>query len=226
MGGDRFGGSSSASLHHAPRRWRALPRWGRRSVRVPRLSEHARLVVLAIVVGGLTGWGAGGFLLLIDRIAAFARGPVAAALAGLGLPGLVLLPMVGGLLAALVANCLTLGSGGSGGVFGPGLYLGAMLGGAYGALAHAAFPVGTAGPGVYALAGTAAFFAASAKAPVTSVLLLLEMTGDYRILPPLLAVIAASVRVSRRMSPFSIYTLKLHRRAVPAPGQEAEPAGG
>lgn len=62
---DLFGGSSSASSHHAPRRWRALPRWGRRSVRVPRLSEHARLVVLAIVVGGLTGWGAVAFLLLI-----------------------------------------------------------------------------------------------------------------------------------------------------------------
>ena len=79
-----------------------------------------------------------------------------------------------GLFAALfLANCATLGSGGTGGVFGPGLYMGAMLGGAWGALAHALFPAGTAAPGAYALVGMAAFFAASAKAPATSIVLLL-----------------------------------------------------
>ena len=51
-------------------------------------------------------------------------------------------------------------------------------------------------------------------------LLLLEMTRDYRILPPLLAATAGSVWVSHRLSPFSIYTLKLHRRGVTPPGQE------
>ena len=129
--------------------------------------------------------------------------------------------------AAFVANCLTLGSGGSGGVFGPGLWLGAMLGGAFGSLAHVLFPASTAGPGAYALVGIAAFFAGSAKAPATSVLLLLEMTPDYRILPPLLAATAASVWVSHRLSRFSIYTLKLHRQGVSPPGQEerASPCG-
>ena len=83
--------------------------------------------------------------------------------------------------------------------------------GACGSLAQALFPAGTADPGGGALIGTAAFFAASAKAPVTSILLLLEMTRDYRILPPVLAAIAGSVRVSHRLSRFSIYTLKLHR---------------
>ena len=73
MGVDRFGASSSASSHHAPRRWRALPRWGRRSVRAPLLPDLARAVVLAIAVGGLTGWGGVGFLLLVDGIAASAR---------------------------------------------------------------------------------------------------------------------------------------------------------
>ena len=122
--------------------------------------------------------------------------------------------------AVFLANCVTLGSGGSGGVFGPGLYLGAMLGGACGALAHALLPASTAGPGAYALVGMGAFFAASAKAPVTSVLLLLEMTHDYRILPPLLAATVGSVWVSHRLSRFSIYALKLHRRGVPPPRQE------
>ena len=100
-------------------------------------------------------------------------------------------PLLAGVFAAaLFANCLTLGSGGSGGVFGPCLYLGAMLGGACGALAHALVPASPAGPGAYAVVGTGAFFAASAKAPATAVLLLLEMTHDPRILPPLLAATA------------------------------------
>ena len=76
-----------------------MPRWARWSVRAPLLSEQSRLVVLAMVVGALTGWGAVGFLLLLDRIAGFARGPVAATLAGLGLPSLPLLPMLGSLVA-------------------------------------------------------------------------------------------------------------------------------
>ncbi len=128
--------------------------------------------------------------------------------------------------AAFLANCLTLGSGGSGGVFGQGLYLGAMLGGACGALAHA-LSASTAGPGAYALVGMGAFFAASAKAPATSVLLLLEMTCDYRLLPPLLVATAGSVWLSHRLSRFSIYTLKLHRRGVAPPGDEGvEPPAG
>ena len=67
-------------------------------MRAPRLSEQARLVVLAAVVGLLTGWGAVGFVLLLERITEFARGPVAAVLGRLGLPALVLLPALGGLL--------------------------------------------------------------------------------------------------------------------------------
>lgn len=57
--------------------------------RVPLLSEQTRLVVLAIIVGLLTGWGAVGFLLLLDRMTDFARGPVAGALSAVGVPGLV-----------------------------------------------------------------------------------------------------------------------------------------
>ena len=68
-------------------------------------------------------------------------------------------------VAEMVANCATLGSGGSGGVFAPSLYMGAMLGGAFGSLANGLFPEWTAGSGAYAMVGMAAFFAAIAKAP-------------------------------------------------------------
>jgi len=129
---------------------------------------------------------------------------------------LLLLLFVGEMLA----NCATLGSGGSGGVFAPSLYMGAMLGGAFGTAAHALFPTWTAGSGAYAMVGMAAFFAAAAKAPMTALLILFEMTNDYRIMLPLMAAVVGSVSVSHRLLPQSIYTLKLHRRGIAFPHHE------
>ena len=122
--------------------------------------------------------------------------------------------------AELMANCATLGSGGSGGVFAPSLYMGAMLGGTFGSLTHNVFPEWTAGAGAYAMVGMAAFFAATAKAPTTSILILFEMTNDYRIMLPLMAATVGSVYVSHRLFPFSVYTLKLHRRGISFPHAE------
>ena len=119
--------------------------------------------------------------------------------------------------AELLANCATLGSGGSGGVFAPSLYMGAMLGGAFGSLTHGMFPDWTAGSGAYAMVGMAAFFAATAKAPTTSILILFEMTNDYRIMLPLMAATVGSVYVSHRLFPLTVYTLKLHRRGISFP---------
>jgi CIC family chloride channel protein len=126
-------------------------------------------------------------------------------------------------VAELLANCATLGSGGSGGVFAPSLYMGAMLGGAFGSLIHAMFPEWTAASGAYAMVGMAAFFAATAKAPTTSILILFEMTNDYRIMLPLMAAVVGSVYVSHLLSPFSVYTLKLHRRGISFP--PSDPVG-
>ena len=128
--------------------------------------------------------------------------------------------LIGLFIAEFAANCFTLGSGGSGGVFAPCLYMGAMLGGAFGSLVHVVFPEWTAGSGAYAMVGMAAFFAAAAKAPATSILILFEMTNDYRIMLPLMAATVGSVYLSHRLSPFSIYTLKLHRRGISYPGRE------
>jgi len=132
-----------------------------------------------------------------------------------------LLTLVGLFVAELLANCATLGSGGSGGVFAPGLFMGGMLGGAFGTVAHALAPGWTAGPGAYAMVGMAAFFTAAAKAPMTSILILFEMTNDYRIMVPLMAATAGSLVVSHRLLPQSIYTLKLHRRGIALPFRDA-----
>jgi CIC family chloride channel protein len=136
--------------------------------------------------------------------------------------------LLGLFLAELVGNCATLGSGGSGGVFAPSLYMGAMLGGVFGAGVHGLFPEWTGTSGAYATVGMAAFFAAAAKAPTTSILILFEMTGDYRIMLPLMAATVGSVYLSHRLLPHSIYTLKLHRRGIRYPyepvDQPAQPS--
>ncbi len=118
------------------------------------------------------------------------------------------------LFAKLLATIVTLGSGGSGGVFAPSLFMGAMLGEAFGQVVHAVFPSVTAPAGAYALVGMAAVFSGAAHAPVTAILILFEMTGDYHIILPLMLATVLATLVSRLISPESIYTLKLTRRGV------------
>ena len=119
------------------------------------------------------------------------------------------------LVLKLIATSLTLGSGGSGGIFAPALFMGAMLGAAFALIVEALFPGIPAPPGAYALVGMAAVFAASAHAPITAVLILFELTGDYRIILPLmLTVVVATVLSQRMLQGESIYTLKLTRRGV------------
>lgn len=119
------------------------------------------------------------------------------------------------LIAKIIATCLTLGSGGSGGVFAPSLFMGAMLGTAFELAINRLFPGVSAPPGAYALVGMAAVFAASAHAPITAVIILFELTGDYRIILPLmLTVVVATLLAQRMLRGESIYTLKLSRRGV------------
>lgn len=126
--------------------------------------------------------------------------------------------IVGTLLALLVlkliATSLTLGSGGSGGVFAPALFLGAALGGIFGYVVHSWLPAITAPAGAYALVGMAAVFAGSAHAPMTAIIILFEMTGDYRIILPLMLATVIGTLVSQRLHRESIYTLKLLRRGI------------
>jgi CIC family chloride channel protein len=118
------------------------------------------------------------------------------------------------LAAKLLATSLTLGSGGSGGIFAPSLFLGAVLGGSFGNVVHQWMPHITALPGAYALVGMAAVFSGAARAPMTAVIILFEMTRDYRIILPLMFATVVSTIVSVWLSEDSIYTLKLRRRGV------------
>ncbi len=126
--------------------------------------------------------------------------------------------VVGALLAFLfgkiAATSLTMAIGGSGGVFAPSLFMGAMLGSAFGIGAHDLLPAATAGAGAYGLVGMAAVFAAASRAPITAVLIVFELTGDYSIILPLMLAVVVATALSHLLSADSIYTLKLRRRGI------------
>lgn len=114
----------------------------------------------------------------------------------------------------ITATSVTLGSGGSGGVFAPSLFIGAMLGSAYGLLTQFFLPAIAIHPGACALVGMGAVFAGAAQAPLSAIMILFEMTNDYRIILPLMITCVISTMVVRRLSRDSIYTLKLRRRGI------------
>jgi CIC family chloride channel protein len=118
------------------------------------------------------------------------------------------------LAAKLAATSITIGSGGSGGVFAPSLYLGAMTGGLLGTVAHAWFPASTASSGAYALVGMGALVAATSHTPISAILILFEITQRIEIIPPLMTACVLSTLVASRIQRESIYTLKLKRSGI------------
>ncbi len=113
-----------------------------------------------------------------------------------------------------LATSFTLGSGNSGGVFAPSLFTGAMLGGAMGVVFNWLHP-GLAGPtGAYALVGMAAVFAATARAPLTAMLIVFEMSNDYSMILPLMVAAVTASYLAQTLYPESIYTWKLTRRGI------------
>ncbi len=118
------------------------------------------------------------------------------------------------LLLKITATSLTLGSGGSGGIFAPSLFIGAMLGGALGTVAHQFFPGYIAPSGAYALVGMAAVFAGATRASFTAIIMLFEMTRNYTIILPLMIAVVISTVIARALNRETIYTRKLVRRGV------------
>ncbi|MCU6479669.1 chloride channel protein [Arthrobacter sp. A2-55] len=118
------------------------------------------------------------------------------------------------LVGKIVATSLTIGIGGSGGVFAPSLFIGAMLGAAFGEVVGAIDPGLHGQVGTFALVGMGAVFAGAARAPITAVIILFELTGEYSIILPIMLAIVVATGVSKLLSPDTIYTLKLSRRGV------------
>jgi CIC family chloride channel protein len=117
----------------------------------------------------------------------------------------------------LVVTSLTLGSGGSGGVFSPSLYMGATLGGAYGILLHQIFPSLTISAPAFAVAGMAGIFGGASGAAMAAIVMIFEMTRDYSVIIPMTMTVVLSYGVRTILCNESIYTLKIVRRGKSMP---------
>ncbi|MGD8984324.1 MAG: chloride channel protein [Desulfobacteraceae bacterium] len=114
----------------------------------------------------------------------------------------------------ILATSITIGSGGSGGIFAPSLFMGAMAGGFFGSAVHYLLPELTASPGAYSIVGMGAVVSGTTHGPLSAILILFEMTGDYKIILPLMIACIISSLASGQLLKDSIYTLKLARRGV------------
>ncbi len=114
----------------------------------------------------------------------------------------------------IVATSLTLGSGGSGGIFAPSMFIGAMLGSFFGSLLTQLFPDLNISPGAYALVAMGGVVAAATHGPIGAILIIFEMSGDYKIMLPLMITCIISTVLTMKIREESIYTLKLKLKGI------------
>jgi CIC family chloride channel protein len=164
--------------------------------------EYLKASIGGLLVGGIGVW--------FPQVFGVGYSTINGALAG-NVPVLLLGIL---LIAKMVATSITLASGGSGGVFAPSLFLGAVTGGFLGSLIHQWFPTFTATSGAYALVTMGAVVGAATHAPITAIIMIFELTGDYHIIPPLMAACVVSTLVAMLLRRDSIYTRKLRQRGV------------
>jgi CIC family chloride channel protein len=176
--------------------------------RLPRKTQWWHPVVGGVTVG-LMGW-------FVPQVLGVGYTYVGSALNGsMALKLLLLLVAL-----KLIGVTVSYASGNAGGIFGPSLFLGAMLGGAIGTVAHNLLPGYTATPGAYALVGMGAVFAGIVRAPMTSVLMIFEMTRDYAVIVPLMIANLTSLFISRRFQKQPIYEALAQQDGIhlPSPG--------
>jgi CIC family chloride channel protein len=121
----------------------------------------------------------------------------------------------------LIATPACYSSGNAGGIFGPSLFIGAMVGGSVGYAAHTLLPNGTANPGAYALVGMGTAFAGIVRTPLTSVIMIFEMTRDYSIIVPLMISNLISFFISQQLQHEPIYEALALQEGVYLPTGES-----
>lgn len=164
-----------------------------RFLRFPQKTLWFQPVVGGLLVG-LIGW-------FVPQVLGVGYGYVGDALNGNMAFKMMLLLVILKLLTVTTSYA----SGNAGGIFGPALFIGAMLGGTVGTVAHHLFPAYTATPGAYALVGMGAAFAGIVRAPMTSVLMIFEMTQDYAVIVPLMIANLVSLFIASRLQHEPIY---------------------
>ena len=196
-------------------------------------------IKLPVWVRGIIGGGlVGGVVVFFPNVAGVGydtiEGLMRGDLATISAPGSALTLLTAGwmiaaalFLAKLMATALTLGAGGSGGIFAPSLFLGASAGFFIGQIFNVLLPGMVNAPQAYALVGMGALVAGATHAPLTSIIILFEMTGDYRIILPLMLACISSTLIAQKIDEESIYTRKLSRRGIKLRrGREENVLGG
>jgi CIC family chloride channel protein len=130
------------------------------------------------------------------------------------------------LVLKLVAVATSYASGNAGGIFGPSLFLGAMLGGIVGTIAQHFLPGYVASPGAYALVGMGTAFAGIVRAPMTSVVMIFEITRDYAVIVPLMISNLISLFISSRFQRQPIYEVLAHQDGIHLPTAETRQQEG
>ncbi len=180
-----------------------------RFLRFPRWTVWFQPVAGGLLVG-LMGW-------FVPQVMGVGYGYVGFALDGNMTLRLMALLVVLKLLTVTTSYA----SGNAGGIFGPALFIGAMLGGSLGTVAHHFFPAHTATPGAYALVGMGAAFAGIVRAPMTSVLMIFEMTQDYAVIVPLMIANLVSLFISSRFQKQPLYQALAVQDGVHLPSAES-----
>jgi len=177
-------------------------------LRFPKSTVWVQPVAGGVLVG-LMGW-------FVPQVLGVGYGYVGDVLNGnMGLKLMLLL-----LVLKLVAVTTSYSSGNAGGIFGPSLFIGAMLGGVVGTVAHGLMPAYTASAGAYALVGMGAVFAGVVRAPMTSVLMIFEMTQDYAVIVPLMIANLVSLFISSRLQRQPIYEALAEQDGIHLPKVE------
>jgi len=166
--------------------WNTVPRWMHPAIGGAVTGALAVVAMYWLKAGGVTGTG---------------YEMLTAALTG----GLALKVMLGLCLLKIVATVFSYASGGAGGIFAPSLFVGAMLGGVFGYLDQAVFRHSSESIGAFALVGMGAMFAGFIRAPITSILIIFEMTGNYDLILPLMISNMLSYTISHHWRPIPLY---------------------
>jgi len=122
----------------------------------------------------------------------------------------------------IVATLLSFVSGTPGGMFAPTLFIGAMLGAAVGGAEHVFLPHLSGSPGTYALVGMGVLFAGFLRAPMTSVFMVLEVSGNYSIIVPVIVANTFAYVISRRLQPMAIFDVLTRQDGLDLPSMEEQ----
>ncbi len=174
------------------------------AVRFPQLAGWKRPVVFGLVVAGVG--------LALPKVLGTGQSFIEEVLQG----DVALAWWLFGLLALakIVATSATLGGKGAGGIFMPSLFIGAMAGASFAELSSVVWTQSPLQAGAFALVGMAAVFSGVARAPLTSILIVFEVTGDYGLVMPLMLTVAISTFLANKLHPESAYTAPLLRMGI------------